>query len=107
MFSDENPGLRKLTVRRGGTFVRFHLLIFLLDTGNVATYIMNKTTDLWLVCYLLKNKKEMDTWKYKDGKCEFYFKIDNDEWKKLKLLFKESSVNEVKLLMLQLKDLIN
>lgn len=67
---------------------------------------MLNSTDLWFCAFLMS--KGYTVQKYDTisrGKARFYFTIEEDEWKKLKLEFSNSELAKFKMLIDQLKDL--
>jgi len=66
-----------------------------------------KTTDLWFAAFLqLHGIKLKDFVILSRGKGQYDFDISEADWKRMKLLFIQSDVSKIKVLMEQLKDLL-
>lgn len=67
---------------------------------------MLSSTDLWFCAFLIKKGHTIKKYDViSRGKAKFYFEIDDETWKDLKLEFNNSEISKFKMLIDQLKDL--
>lgn len=68
--------------------------------------MVKNTTDIWFAAFLRNKGFNMKTVEViKRGKGKFYFEIDDESWKSMKLDFLKSDFCKCKELISQLKDL--
>jgi hypothetical protein len=69
---------------------------------------MNNTTDIWFVTFLIRKKYIIDRYDIiSPHRGKYYFKINDNDWKILKLEYYNSLEKEIKYIQESIKDLIN
>ena len=64
------------------------------------------TKDLWFASFLISEGCNLSDFKVTErGKGEYYFDIDNENYKDMKLKFHNNKISEIKMITEKLKDL--
>ena len=66
------------------------------------------TTDIWFVSFLRMNGYNIHSFDVlPKSKSRFYFEMTEEEWKKMKLEFNRSTVSDIKMQLIALKDMLH
>jgi hypothetical protein len=69
---------------------------------------MKETSDVWFSSFLLLHGHSVQDFEIiSPNKGKFRFKIDDEEWKRMRILFGCSETSKIKMLQISLKDLLH